>query len=452
MTNKGALILVCRSDQLEHFSWFARRLHDQLSAEGQTNITIIEVTSSAQLHDALLVCPAAHDVADIHIFSEFEDDRLWVDQNAQEYLKPESIPDSKAAAGATFAIASYSPAATCKVWFWADRQNAQMSGPGFEILKSFEACFGHRFSFSPIGQLKQRRPKPAIDQEKGLGPSTVQVDARTPANDQPREARATVNLSLRQCAAALVGIGLIYSFVIDTDLNYEGSFDEVVDYQDTSYDIDKITADMIDKGGEMSEHVWIYDRKKWAYEWFLADEWLDAADRELSAAEETPGRGRWPVIYNQLLEKNQDRLTSVARSLKRAADKYGYDRYELASLTLAFVQHIPYKIPRNELGLMTPPTTLSKRWGDCDTKSLLYVLVMQQLGFDVSLFISDRYRHAMAGVNINALGTSMGHRGRQYYFAETTTPGHRIGQLKTGNGNTASWSLIPLTNSVSTGI
>lgn len=154
MTNKGALILVCRSDQLEHFSWFGRRLHDQLSAEGQTNITIIEVTSSAQLHDALLVCPAAHDVADIHIFSEFEDDRLWVDQNAQEYLKPESIPDSRAAAGATFAIASYSPAATCKVWFWADRQNAQMSGPGFEILKSFEACFGHRFSFSPIGQLK----------------------------------------------------------------------------------------------------------------------------------------------------------------------------------------------------------------------------------------------------------------------------------------------------------
>ncbi|MDA7591349.1 hypothetical protein N8756_07505 [Pseudomonadales bacterium] len=69
-----------------------------------------------------------------------------------------------------------------------------------------------------------------------------------------------------------------------------------------------------------------------------------------------------------MLEKNQDRLTSVARSLKRAADKYGYDRYELASLTLAFVQHIPYKIPRNALGLMTPPATLSKRWGDCDTK------------------------------------------------------------------------------------
>ena len=48
MTNKGALILVCRSGQLEHFSWFARRLHDQLSAQGQTNITIIEMTSSAQ--------------------------------------------------------------------------------------------------------------------------------------------------------------------------------------------------------------------------------------------------------------------------------------------------------------------------------------------------------------------------------------------------------------------
>jgi hypothetical protein len=452
MMSKGSLILVCRSDQLEHFSWFARRLHDQLLAEGQTDITIIQVTSSAQLQDALLACPAPHDVADIHIFGEFKDDRLWVDQHAREWLKPESIPDSKAAATATFAIASYAQSATCKVWFWADSQNAQVCGPGFEILKSFEACFGHRFSFSPIGQLKQRSPKSVIDQKKGLDPSVVKIDVRTPADEPARGAPAAVNVSLNHIVAALVGIGLIYSFVIDSDLDYSGSFDEGEVYQDTSYDIDKITAGMIVKSGEMSKHVWIYDRKKWAYEWFLADEWLEAADRELSAALETTGGGRWPVIYNQLLEKNQDRLTSVARSLKRAADKHGYDRYELASLTLAFVQHIPYKIPRNELGLMTPPTTLSKRWGDCDTKSLLYVLVMQQLGFDVSLFISNRYRHAMAGVNINAVGTSMAHRGRQYFFAETTTPGHRIGQLKTGNGRTASWSLIPLTNSASGGI
>ena len=72
MMSKGSLILVCRSDQLEHFSWFARRLHDQLLAEGQTDITIIQVTSSAQLQDALLACPAPHDVADIHIFGEFK--------------------------------------------------------------------------------------------------------------------------------------------------------------------------------------------------------------------------------------------------------------------------------------------------------------------------------------------------------------------------------------------
>ena len=452
MMGKGSLILVCRSDRLDHFSWFARRLYDQLTAEGQANITIVEVTSSAQLQDALLVCPAPHDVADIHVFAEFKDNRLWVDQTADAYLKPESIHPPGAAASTMLAIATYSPAATCKIWFWADSQKAQPGGPGFAMLKRFEACFGHRFCFLPVGQLKQRSAKPAPDPKKGFDQSTGTVEVRAKDSSQMRRSRASLNLSLRQCAAALIGIGVIYSFVIDSELDYSGSFDEVLVYQDTSYDIEKITAQLADKSGEMSEHVWIYDRKKWEYEWFLADEWLDAADRELSAAAETPGGGRWPVIYNHLLEKNQDRLTSVARSLKRAADRHGYDRYELASLTLAFVQHIPYKIPGNALGLMTPPTTLSKRWGDCDTKSLLYVLVMQQLGFDVSLFISGRYRHAMAGVNINAVGTSMGHRGRKYYFAETTMPGHRIGQLKTGNGNTSSWSLIPLTNRAAGGI
>ena len=54
----------------------------------------------------------------------------------------------------------------------------------------------------------------------------------------------------------------------------------------------------------MSAHAWIYDRKKWAYEWFLADEWLDAADRELSAKPPKPqAAADGPVIYNQLLGK-----------------------------------------------------------------------------------------------------------------------------------------------------
>jgi hypothetical protein len=445
MTGKGALILVCRSEQLDHFGWFARRLHAQLTADGQIDITILEISSSVQLQEILFTCPTPHNVSEIHLFAEFRNERLWVDQFAGEYLAPDAIDPLASAPPSSLAIASYSPNATCKIWFWSDGDRAQEGGPGFAILKGFEESFGHRCSFLPIGQLKQQSPQPAASQKQAFGRSSVTIDARSKVTTQAPRSHFRVNGSLGKCAAALVGVGLIYTFLIDSELDYSGSFDEVVAYQDTSYDIDKITAQMEDKSGEMSAHTWIYDRKKWEYEWFLADEWLAAADRELSQAAEIPGGGRWGLIYNQLLEKNQDRLTSVARSLKRAADKQGYDRYELASLTLAFVQHIPYRIPSNDLGLMTPPTTLSKRWGDCDTKSLLYVLVMQQLGFDVSLFVSGRYRHAMAGVNINAMGTSMGHRGRKYYFAETTTPGHRIGQLSTGS--TMWWSLIPLTNS-----
>ena len=76
MTGKGALILVCRSEQLDHFGWFARRLHAQLTADGQIDITILEISSSVQLQEILFTCPTPHNVSEIHLFAEFRNERL----------------------------------------------------------------------------------------------------------------------------------------------------------------------------------------------------------------------------------------------------------------------------------------------------------------------------------------------------------------------------------------
>lgn len=227
----------------------------------------------------------------------------------------------------------------------------------------------------------------------------------------------------------------------------DGQFDDIISYRDTNDDIAEITRKLPHEGGSLAAHKWVFGRKQWEFEWFIADDWLDGAEQELQEAGKyaAPNHNAyWSLVYRELLHKSSPRLDNVAASLQRQARLLDLDRYQLASLTLAFVQYIPYKVPSNQLGLMTPPQTMSVRYGDCDTKSLLYVLLMRKLNFDMSLYISRRYTHAMAGVNVNAEGSYMTNNGQRYYFAETTAPGNRIGQLTSSQGSTSSWHLITL--------
>ena len=95
----------------------------------------------------------------------------------------------------------------------------------------------------------------------------------------------------------------------------------------------------------------------------------------------------------------------------------------------------------NRLGLLAPPQTLKEIYGDCDSKSLLYVLILRKLGYETVMFVNNRIRHAMAGVSTNATGKYLSSQGIRYYFAETTGVGYRIGQLKT---RPEDWYLVRL--------
>lgn len=221
----------------------------------------------------------------------------------------------------------------------------------------------------------------------------------------------------------------------------------MVTYEDSSLTIDDITRGLdSDRGSEIT-HTWIFARKQWVFTWFIANQWLEESRQELrlAAAKTSSSNNQfWASIYTDLMHRNENRLENVVNAIKRHGRRYQLDRYEMATFALAFVQHIPYKIPRNDLELLAPPQTVNEKYGDCDSKSLLYALILKRLGYDVSMFVSMRYRHAMAGVAINAAGSFKSHNGRRYYFAETTAAGHRIGQLASSQGRLGSWLLVPL--------
>jgi hypothetical protein len=221
---------------------------------------------------------------------------------------------------------------------------------------------------------------------------------------------------------------------------------ETISHEDSSEDIAYAIRDINSFRGDMVEHSWIYDRTRWDFTFFIAREWLYESEKELEEAAHNRGQGDqyWASVYKKLLKDNDNRLDNVSRALERHSDLLQLDDYEKANFVLSFVQHIPYRIPSNDLELLAPPQTLNRVYGDCDSKSLLYALIMEKLGFDMVMYVSMRYRHAMAGVRVNASGSFKKQGGNRYYFAETTAKGHRIGQLAANWNGLNHWLLISI--------
>ena len=76
----------------------------------------------------------------------------------------------------------------------------------------------------------------------------------------------------------------------------------------------------------------------------------------------------------------------IARQIAQALDKYGTDsRRERIEMAIKFVQDIPYGVPdmgdsnRHFGGFITPPQVLLSGYGDCDSKSVLFVCILSYL-------------------------------------------------------------------------
>ncbi len=159
-----------------------------------------------------------------------------------------------------------------------------------------------------------------------------------------------------------------------------------------------------------------------------------------------PNAAYWTAIYNRILSDNRSRLAGITAGLRWLQEKNSLSRRELAVLTVQAVQQIPYEIPKGEpFGLYPPPDVVLQNRGDCDSKSLLLVILLRRLGFDAIILASDHYQHAMAGIRLPSPGAdTLTWQGREYAFTETTNAHRRIGELPADFRQTRYWYPIPL--------
>lgn len=171
----------------------------------------------------------------------------------------------------------------------------------------------------------------------------------------------------------------------------------------------------------------------------------------------------WGTVYGNLISDSKRDIFFLVDSLREIAVERNLSRRALAEMVVTFVQDIPYSyvlsidcddyetgdkpcIGNVALGLLSPYEFLHTLYGDCDTRTVLIYAILEEFGFDPMIVVSDEYAHAMLALHVPAAGDHLKHRGRNYYFWETTAKGWPIGMLPPSTSNINYWKVALVNN------
>lgn len=133
--------------------------------------------------------------------------------------------------------------------------------------------------------------------------------------------------------------------------------------------------------------------------------------------------------YSKLVSLYQGTVVEIYRNWKRTVDSQNLTKRESVELMLRFLQDYPYGIPPKVIdrkfigGLLVPPLSLEKGWGDCDSKSLLMASVLS-----LDSYFRDKMAmilvpgHALLGIEVPTLpyDETYKYRNQTYVVAEPT--------------------------------
>jgi hypothetical protein len=140
----------------------------------------------------------------------------------------------------------------------------------------------------------------------------------------------------------------------------------------------------------------------------------------------------WTRFYRAVYRDSYSRLSEIAFALERqwAQTAAGGDAAGLAASGLAAsglaaralggVQSFAYE--RNFLGsdFVNPVSAALEGRGDCDSRALLWAIILEQANIPAAIMVSADYGHAMGLADLEGTGARFEWAGRQWLVAETT--------------------------------
>ncbi len=159
-----------------------------------------------------------------------------------------------------------------------------------------------------------------------------------------------------------------------------------------------------------------------------------------SQAAMAPG---WSRFYRQIFRELYSSLAPLSAYWKARLDAGQVTKDELPQAVLSWLQKYEYSRKGGLTDLSTPWQTLKEKSGDCDSKSLIYLALMHQLGYKGILMVSATLSHGMAALDVPGPGARFAFDGNQWLVAELTAQVN-IGMIAQNMADPAQWIGVDL--------
>jgi hypothetical protein len=145
----------------------------------------------------------------------------------------------------------------------------------------------------------------------------------------------------------------------------------------------------------------------------------------------------WIRYYRAVYRDSWDRIGNALFRLEREWN-INLEERAFAEKALAFVQGFSYERDLEGSDFVNLVTALSEGRGDCDSRSMLWAMILEQADIPSAIMVSAIYSHAMGLADVPGTGARFETGGKRWLVAETTDK-IGIGLISADKSDVASW-------------
>jgi hypothetical protein len=147
----------------------------------------------------------------------------------------------------------------------------------------------------------------------------------------------------------------------------------------------------------------------------------------------------WIRYYRVIYRDSWDRIADALFRLEREWNSDArFDNRAFAEKSLAFVQGFSYERDLEGSDFFNLVTALFEGRGDCDSRSMLWAMILEQADIPSAMMVSRNHSHAMGLADLPGSGARFDAGGKRWLVAETTDK-VGIGLISADKSDTESW-------------
>ena len=128
----------------------------------------------------------------------------------------------------------------------------------------------------------------------------------------------------------------------------------------------------------------------------------------------------WQRYYRQIFRNECARLEKAAFSIQNKLQRTLKGTEGIPQALLSWVQEMPYERQQSDSDFAPVTAILCGEGSDCDSRSMLVAILLYQMGYKTSIFVSAEYAHALTGVVLDKPGAKIKLGDNTFLLGETT--------------------------------